>query len=201
MLLLLLLVLVLPADAETLRIDSSTGTLLVLLEKEGPLRALGHDHVVRAPAFDGSVELSSGSAQLALTIDAQALTIDRPEERRAQNWSAIAQSDLPKIAASMQGPSGLDVLRFPTIRLVSQSIEPVEGEKDTWLVTGHFTLHGATQTVDFPVVMTDGLGGRWFSGYVRLRPSDYGVKPFSMFLGGLRVKDEAVVRFSLFGRR
>lgn len=198
---LLLLALALPARAETLKIDPSTGSLRVVVEKDGPLRALGHDHVLRAPAFEGSVELSGASAKLVLTIDAQALTIDRPDERRDQHWGSITEADIPKIEASMRGPAGLDVARFPTLRLVSESIEPVAGEKDTWLVTGRFSLHGSTQTIDFPVVMTDGLGGRWFSGYVRLRPSDYGIKPFSLFLGGLRVKDEAVVRFSLFGRR
>lgn len=183
--------------AETWKLDASTGSFKVLLEKDGPLRALGHDHVVRAPVFAGTVELSSASASLSLTIDAGKLTIDEDADRASEGWKTLDAGDKAKIAASMRGDKGLDVEKHAKIELKSDSIEPVEGEKDLWRVEGKLSLHGQTRAVDFPVTMLERADGRWFSGYVRLRPSEYGIKPFSVFGGAVRVKDEAVVKFSL----
>jgi polyisoprenoid-binding protein YceI len=206
-LLLCVAVLLLPAArasaqyARTLTLDASTGSVRVLLYKEGPLRALGHDHVVSAPRFSGQVELSSGSAELTLTIDAAALLIDTPTARAEQGWKELSEDDVAKITAGMEGTRGLDVKRYPRIALRSETIEPVAGEKDLWQLTGRFELHGTTQAIDFPVTMSDGPGGGyWFSGYVRLRPSEYGIKPFRVFGGAVSVKDEALVKFSVLGR-
>lgn len=197
----LLLALALPASAETLTLDPSTGTLRVVLYKDGPLRALGHDHVVLAPKFSGQVELEASSARMTLTIDAQALTIDEDAARAAENLSPIPEKDREKIAAGMRGPKGLDVRRFKTIALRSDDIAPLPNEKDLWVLNGQFELHGSTAALETPIAVTDGPGGRWFTGYVRLRPSDYGIKPFKVFGGAVSVKDEALVRFSILGRR
>lgn len=188
------------AGAQTLTLDPSTGSLRVLLYKDGPLRALGHDHVVRSSSFTGLVELSSASASLTFTVDAGALAIDEPQARAAEGMGALAEGDVRKITEGMRGPKGLDVERHPRIAFRSQSIEPVEGESDLWHVTGVFDLRGSTRTIDFPVAVSPGPGGRWFTGYVRLRPSDHGIKPFSVFAGAVRLKDEAFVRFTLLGK-
>ncbi len=191
----------LAAAAETLTLDPSTGSLRALVYKEGPLAAFGHDHVVRAASFRGVVELSSASAALTLSVDARALTIDEPKAREAEGWRPIAEKDRREIEAAMRGPKGLDVEKRPELELRSESIEPVAQEKDTWLLTGRLLLHGAAQAIEAPVVVSSTPAGAWFSGYVRLRPSDYGVKPFSVFAGAVRTKDEAVVKFDLLGRR
>jgi hypothetical protein len=188
------------AGAETLTLDSSTGSLRVLLYKEGPLGALGHDHVLAAPAFSGNLELGANTAQLMLSIDAASLSIDSTPVRAAEGLSDIKDSDREKIDAGMRGPKGLDVKRFPKITFRSDTIEPVSGEKNLWEVTGRFELHGATQTIDFPVTVSEGPGGRWFTGYVRLRQSEFGIKPFSVFAGAVRVQDEFLVRFTLLGK-
>ena len=201
-LLLLALAALLPgaARAETLTLDPSTGSLRVLLYKDGPLSALGHDHVLEAPAFSGQIELSSGSAQLMLSIDASKLMIDSGPARGAEGLGELKDSDLAKIDAGMRGPKGLDAARFPKITFRSDTIEPVPGDDHLWEVTGRFELHGATQTIDFPVQVSDGPGGRWFTGYVRLRQTDFGLKPFSVFAGAVRLKDEFLVRFTLLGK-
>ena len=199
--LLFLAVAAFPGRAETLILDPSTGSLRVLLYKDGPLRALGHDHVLRAPIFEGRVEFSGSAAELTLSINARALQIDENSARAAEGLPSISAKDQAKINDGMRGSKGLDVERHPSITFRSSMIELVAGEKDLWLLTGQFTLHGSSQTIDFPVTVADGLGGgRWFTGYVRLRPSEYGVKPFSVFGGAVRLKDEALVRFTLLGR-
>ena len=190
-----------PAKAEIFRLDPSTGSFHVLLYKGGPLRALGHDHVVAARAFEGEVEITTATSKVSLSVDAVALIADEAQTRKALNMSEIIERDRAKIEARMRGPKGLDVAQHPRITLESELVEAVYDEPSLWLVTARFSLHGATQTLQFPVTAVEAQGGRWFSGYVRLRPSEYGIPPYSAFAGALTLKDEALVRFNLFGRR
>jgi polyisoprenoid-binding protein YceI len=189
-----------PGAAQTLALDPSTGSLRALLYKDGPLRALGHDHVVRVPAFSGTVEFASGTARLELAIDAAALLIDEDRARADEGMAALKKSDVEKITDGMRGPKGLDVSRHPKITFRSTEISPVADEKDLWQVAGKLSLHGVERELDFPVSVSEGPGGRWFTGYVRLRPSEFGVKPFSVFLGAVKLKDEAFVRFTLLAK-
>lgn len=189
------------AGAQTYTLDPSTGSLRARLFRDGPLAAFGHDHVVVAPTFQGAVELSSATATLRLVVDARALKIDEDAAREAAGLRAVSAADRSEIEKTMRGPKGLDVERFPEMSLLSQSIEPVPDEKDLWHVIGSFQLHGSTQTIEAPVAVRDGPGGgRWFSGYVRLRQTDFGLKPYSAFAGAVKVRDDFVVSFDLLGR-
>lgn len=192
----------LPARAETLRLDSSTGSFRVYLYKEGLLKALGHDHLVVAPDYRGVVDLWTSSAVLHLEIDTDWLEIDKPEARETVGLKQpIKDSDVAKIRASMKGEKGLDVKRHALIAFASTSIEPVEGEKGFWMVNGALSLHGTLRTIEFPVELSARPGGYWVSGYVRLNQSDYGIKPFSVAGGAVRVQDEVMVRFHLAAMR
>lgn len=179
------------AGAQTFTLDPSTGSLRAELFRDGPLAAFGHDHQIASSSFTGTIELSSASATLSMTVDARALRVEDP----------LPEGDLARIAATMRGSKGLDVERYPAMTLVSDSIEPVPEEQDVWHLIGRFSMHGSTQTIEAPVTMALGPGGgRWFSGYVRLRQSDFGIKPYSAFAGAVRVRDDFVVTFSLLGR-
>lgn len=190
------------ARAETLHLDPSTGSFRAYLYKEGLLKALGHDHVVVALDYRGIVDLWTSSAVLHLEIDSDWLEIDKPEARAAVGLvQPIKDSDVSKILASMKGEKGLEVKRHPLIAFASTSIEPVEGEKGLWMVNGALSLHGTLRTIEFPVELSERPGGYWVSGYVRLNQSDYGIKPFSVAGGAVRVQDEVMVRFHLAAMR
>lgn len=184
--------------AETLELDPSTGSFHVILRKEGLLKRFAHDHVVEARDYKGAIELWTSSAALRLDIPADKLEIDLAPARREEGFlSEVSPRDHEKILKSMRGEKGLDVARFPLIGYQSDKIEPVEGEPGMWMVSGHFLLHGVASPMDLPVTMTARPGGYWVSGYVRLRPSDYGIQPFSAAGGMIAVQDEAMVRFNL----
>ncbi len=169
------------AGAQTFTLDPSTGSLRAKFFRDGPLAAFGRDHTVAASSFTGTVELSSASAAMTMRVDARALkVVEEDEPADFQKWVSGHISDLA---------------------LASQSIEPVPEEKATWHLIAQLTHHGEARTVEAPVAVRDGPGGgRWFSGYVRLRQSDFGVKPYSTFAGAIRVSDDVVVSFDLLGR-
>lgn len=196
--LLLLALLSSPALADDWVLDPSTGSFRVVIHKEGALKALGHDHVLEARDFRGRVELSDSSATLHLEVNAAGLEIDEPSARRAEGFaSEVSPGDREKIRRTMRSEKVLDVRRYPLITLDAPSIEPVPNEKDLWMLSGSFSLHGTTTTLDVPVTLSPRAGGYWATGYVRFRPSDYGVNPVKAVGGLVRTADEALVKFQL----
>ena len=187
-----------PAAAEQWTVDPSTGYFRVVLLKEGLLGGLGHDHVVEVRGARGSVEIGDSTGSVHLDIDAASADIDQASGRAEEGFKKdVEPGDRDKIRAGMRGPKGLDVARFPKIAFDSTVVERVENLKGTWEVTGIFSLHGSTRALEFPVILAERPGGYWAYGYARIRPSEYGIKPFSVLGGLIRVSDEAVVRFNL----
>ena len=185
-------------SAQQWTIDPSTGYFHVVLLKEGLLGGLGHDHVVDLRGARGEVEIGDSTGSVHLDIDVAAADIDLAAGRFEEGFKkAVEEADRVKILAGMRGPKGLDVARYPRVKFDSTQIEPVESLKGTWEVTGVFALHGSTRSLEFPVTLAERSGGYWAYGYARIRPSDYGIKPFSVLGGLIRVQDEAVVKFNL----
>lgn len=201
-LLLAALALARPAAAETWTIDPSTGYFRVVLLKEGLLGGLGHDHVLDVRGARGSFEIGETTGAARVAVDAGALEIDAPAPRAEEGFSRpVVEGDRARSRAGMRGPKGLDVARYPTISFASTGISRVESLPGTWEVSGTFFLHGSSRPVEFPVVLAERPGGFWAYGYLRLRPSEFGIKPFSVLGGLIRVQDEALVRFNLGLRR
>jgi polyisoprenoid-binding protein YceI len=166
--------------------------------KEGLLSGLGHDHVVDAGPARASAVIAESSSSVHLELDTSGIDIDAQSSLLAEGFKKqVEESERAKIRGEMRGAKGLDVQRYPAIKFDSTSIEKVAGLKDIWEVTGVFSLHGSTGTLEFPVTLSPRPGGYWAYGYVRLRPSEYGMKPFSVLGGLIRVQDEALVKFDL----
>lgn len=179
-------------------LDASTGSFHVVIEKEGMLKALGHDHVLEVRASRATFMIGASSASLRLEIDSSSLEIDLPRTRREAGYDEdITESDRAKITQVMRGKKGLDVEHHPLIVFESEKIEPADESSGIWMVLGTLSLRGKKQNLEFPVTRMDDGEGFWAAGYVRLRPSEFGIKPFSSALGMVRVKDEALVRFRL----
>ena len=99
----------------------------------------------------------------------------------------------------MKGDDQLDVEHFPRIRFESTKV--AKGADGSLVVTGRFTLHGQTRTVQLPVTVEErddgSLRGR---GTLRLKVSDYGITPYRAFLGAVKVKDEVRLHLDLIAR-
>lgn len=191
-------ILPLHAAVDSWTLDASTGSFLAIIEKEGILKALGHNHALEVRASRATFMIGASSAALRLEIDSSSLEIDLPRTRREAGYDDdIPESDRAKITMVMRGPKGLDAAQHPLIVFDSEKIEPADESSGVWMVSGTLSLRGKTQNLEFPVSRSEDGEGFWAAGYVRLRPSEFGIKPFSSALGMVRVKDEALVRFRL----
>lgn len=80
----------------------------------------------------------------------------------------------------LRGANFFEVDKFPEISFKSTSIKPA-AKKDTYDVTGTFTMHGVTKTVTLPVEFLGFVKDPWggeragFSMHITLNRKDYGI--------------------------
>lgn len=193
-----------PALGDALQVDPRASTLVVKLYRTGVARALGHDHVVRATRFAGTVRFTPqqlGTSGVNLEVDATALRADEPEMRQRfeARGAPLSESERQEIQEAMEGPDQLDVAHYPKIRFESTEVTPLGS--DRYQITGRFTLHGTTRTVRFPATVEAQGTTLRASGSFDFLQSDYGIKPFRFALGAVGNRDRVTLHFDLVARR
>jgi polyisoprenoid-binding protein YceI len=184
------------------RLDGAS-VLIVQTWKDGAAARLAHDHAILAPTFSGEVTYHAADptqSRIVVDVDAGRLIVDDDRARAVVGLEpGVPQKDREAVDESMKGSDQLDVEHFPRIRFESTAV--TQGADGALLVTGRFSLHGQTRTVQLPVTVeerADGsLRGR---GTLRLKVSDYGITPYSAFLGAVKVKDEVRLHLDLIAR-
>ncbi len=184
-----LLLVLLSSIAVAEPLDPEQTELAVLVWKRGIAAAAGHDHVVRATRFGGSLDRPDPAhVKVDVTIETASLIPDEPALReKLRVGPAVKDSDRKTIEEHLKGPGQLDVEKFGTIHFESTQSQLDERGKGS--IKGRLTLHGVTREVECPVTVT--LVGNRLRGSARLRLalSDYGVQPFSALLGLLGNRD------------
>lgn len=184
--------------APTYSVSYADSFLLAVTGKTGLFSFASHDHAVIASkwtaqaAFDPQ-ELAKSS--LTITVPAASLVIDSPEARKlAQLGSGPSPDDVKKIQARMLGPEVLDAIRYPAIEFKMTSAE-ADGP-GRLRVAGALTLRGRTRPVTVPVrFQRESTGAYTFDGEFTVRQTDFGMKPESVGLGTVKVKNEVRIRF------
>jgi polyisoprenoid-binding protein YceI len=177
--------------AEGTWIASPAGSrLTVHVLKRGLLSGLAHDHHFVAADWSASARFDpsgDGPAHLEVVVRAASLQDQQP---------ALSPEDRAKV--DRQAARILDAERFPEIRFASDRPPRLPpGDRAELDLVGTLTLHGTGRPLTIRVeVLRDGEGWR-VHGAVRLRQSDFGVEPYSGFLGTIAVQDEIEVEFVL----
>lgn len=87
----------------------------------------------------------------------------------------------------------LDASRYPEIRFAAEVVDKTD---DGYRLTGILHIKGAARehVID---LRTEEFGDSWgMSAESRIHQSDYGVRPYSMLMGSMRVADEVAVSFA-----
>lgn len=189
-----------PVGPRTFVLDAKKSQLVIQVFKDGAAAAFAHDHTVHATEMSGEVVADPASpekSKVSVTVQTKSLVNDDPQVRRQFGLDpTVPEKDKRSVEESMKGTDQLDVARYPTMSFVSTSVEK-SGDKVT--LTGDFTLHGVTRPIKMPIsVKIDGntLTGE---GKVRMKQSDWGIQPYSAFLGAVKNKDEIVLNVLLVG--
>jgi polyisoprenoid-binding protein YceI len=125
------------------------------------------------------------SAQLSVDVDS--LEVLRGE------GGLTPLSGPEKILVRSNALRQLGAAGYPQIRFDANSIEH---NQDGYRLAGKLQIHGETRphVVD---LRTEDLGGRWrLKAQTVVRQSDFGVKPYSLVMGSVKVADEVTISFT-----
>jgi len=181
-------------------IDSSKPqSVLIRVYREGPLSRLGHDHVVAARQVRGYVLVPRDHAQARtdLYLSVGSLLVDDARDRAEAGFTTrITQADIEGTRRHMLD-AVLESAQFPFVILsgVCVSDMPLCGTLDT-----RITLHGVTRTISVPIVVQSDSARLVVSGHLSVLLTDFGMTPYSVLGGALRVSDRVDVDFRLEAR-
>jgi hypothetical protein len=199
------------AEVVPYQVDNRESLLAVVTHRAGPAARLAHDHLISAPLNRVALELDpqepEGTVRFTLRFPATELAVDRPEERtwfspRAVRLGIlpepglplISSSDVPKVRKAMLGPEQLDASRFPEVSVELLGLERRGGGSARvglpWSARVRVALHGTSRELSVPLryeiveqgqLTVEAVGEASFS--------DFGIPPYSAFLGAIRNQD------------
>jgi polyisoprenoid-binding protein YceI len=169
-------------------IDPAAGELRIRTGVAGRAAKMGHRLTIAMQSWDATVRWAGDkpkSAELTVAVDSLAvISGEGGIKPLAGPEKGVARSNALK---------SLDAKKFPQIRFVADDIAKTE---DGYRLTGTTEIHGTArpQVVDLTV---EDRGDTWvLSTQVSITQSDFGVKPYSLFMGSLKVADEVTVEFT-----
>jgi polyisoprenoid-binding protein YceI len=167
----------------TYSLGPDSATLTVTTGKTGAAAMAGHNLKIQVTSWSAQLTLAEdpGADALTLTVDSKSL--------RTKAGSGGAQSldddDLPKIDETISN----DVLKGKQIAFQSTHVHPGDGP-DELHVHGDLNLLGKTGPVEFTLTIDD---SGHLSASTTVKQSEFGMKPYSILFGTLKVADEVEV--------
>jgi hypothetical protein len=191
-----------PAGVQLLQIDPSGSQLTLRVYREGPLAALGHNHVIAVHGLEGSVQWHPDPARCSFTVrfPVESLSVDEPALRAAAGADFAAPVEAAArngTRTNMLGPRLLDAQHHAQITLVS---ERVTGSAAAPLIAVRVYVAGHDTLLEFPAQVVHDTAGLRASGEFELRQTTLGLTPFAVMFGALRVADAMRVQFDIRAR-
>jgi YceI-like protein len=149
--------------------------------KSGLFSGFAHNHVVLAPIGGASMDPEGLKAEVSFTT--KDMKVVDP---------GISDKDRAEIQSTMLGSKVLDASRYPEVRFKSSRIEQTSPQH--YRVTGTLELHGTRKELSFEVTGTP----EHYHGATKLKQTDFGIQPISLFGGSVKVKDELELEFDVY---
>jgi len=177
-------------------VDPERSRLTIEVRRAGSLARFGHDHIVASHDLRGYVALDEGRADLLVPLER--LAVDEPALREEAGFDTQpSEADIGGTRDNMLDKV-LESRRFPFALIrASGAGTGVAGRT----IGVSITLHGMTRTLQVPVRIDRATDEIDVSGSLALNQTDFGIKPFSILGGAVRVQDRLELRFRIAARR
>lgn len=191
------------ADAAHYRIVEDGTRIYARVFRGGSMAKLGHNHVVLFPDVRGDVFLADqpGGSLLDLVVTVAGAEVDPPALRARQGrdfQSDISDDARARTRGNMLGETLLDAARHPYIAISSAAIA---GSFDKPEVMLDITIREATHRLTVPVSLRYDEDRLTAEGRLELLQSDFGMEPFEVLGGALKVKDRVELVFTITAER
>lgn len=169
-------------------LTAADGELQVLTGVGGPAAKMGHRLTIAMASWQAGVTWRGTKPVSAdLVVEVDSLQVVKGE------GGVTPLSGPEKVVVRSNALKSLDVKKYPKIRFSTEDIAKTDSG---YRMTGTVEIHGTSrpQVVDLEV---DDHGKAWvLSARVPLVQTQFGVKPYSLFMGTLKIDDEVTVTFT-----
>ncbi len=179
------------ADPASWRADTSKSQMTVHVLKKGLLSGMAHDHHFVPGEWSAKARFDPArpsDVHVEVVIVAGSLRDNQPK---------LSAEDRKKVDQQAAGPEVLDASRYQEIRFTANRFEPSvpapAGRRLQGVLVGTLSLHGQTRPLSMRVVATAAGEGWRVLGAASFQQSDFGIEPYSGFLGTIAVHDEVKV--------
>lgn len=169
-------------------LDPGCGELDILTGVAGPAARMGHRLTIVLRSWQATVSWRGPRPVAAdLTVDLDSLEVVRGE------GGVTPLTGPEKSVARINALKSLNAKKYPRVRFTADDLTATE---DGYRLTGTVEIHGTSQPQTVDLTITD-RGPEWgMSATVPLTQSVFGIKPFSLMMGTLKVADEVTLTFS-----
>lgn len=165
--------------------------LTIEVHKGGFMAKVGHNHILASHQLTGQISRSRTVGQVRIPLST--LTIDEPVLRHKLGWEPIDSEYAIQSTRRNMNRYVLQSDQFPDALIDVHCPVPFH---DTCQVA--ITLHGVVQKIEhMPVQIQETKNQVIVTGFYTLLQTDFGIKPFSVLAGGLRVENPVIIRYSL----
>ena len=174
----------------TYELGPADGQVLVRTGREGLAARAGHDLTIEITGWSARAtvpDAASGGitgATLTAELDLGSLAV-RQGTGGAKPLTDRDRRDIQQTARKILGQSA--AATFASTRFIPSS-------SATGAIEGTLTLRGTSRPLRLQVTSA---GPGHFRGSATLRQTDFGITPYSGFLGALKLKDEVAVEFDI----
>lgn len=169
-------------------LDASSGELQIRTGVAGRAAKMGHRLTIGVKSWNANVQWHGGDPTSAeLVVDVDSLEVLKGEggvTPLAGPEKAVARSNALK---------SLDARKFPRIRFSANDIVKTPGG---YRMSGVLDIHGTSRPQVVHVTVEDRADSVALSAEVPVTQTDFGVKPYSLFMGSLKVADDVTIVFS-----
>jgi polyisoprenoid-binding protein YceI len=165
------------------------GRITLRTSRDGLAASAGHDLTIDAARWSGALVVGADMEPVSLevTVDLGALVV------REGTGGIKPLSDRDKREISVTARKVLGVDRYPQATFTASGFE-ASPDRSGGVVAGSLTLAGQSRPVRLEVTEA---GPSRYRATTTVRHSDFGIKPYSAFLGSLKVADAVQVEVNL----
>ena len=169
-------------------LDPSSGQLMIRTGVAGPAAKTGHRLTILMQSWQATVDWKGKvPAGVDLTVEVDSLEVLRGE------GGVTPLTGPEKGIVRSNALKSLEAKKFPRIRYTATE---VTATPDGYRLSGTVEIHGKSRPQSVEVRLED-RGDAWaVSAQAVLTQTDFGVKPYSLLLGAVRVADQVTIDFT-----
>ncbi len=141
----------------------------------------GHDHVIRAAGFTGSLRYDSGDAstcEVSIELDVNSMGVDEDAMREFLGWETLNSTSKNSVRSNMLDEDQLYASAHPKMNYVATSCETTASGIR---ILGDMTIRGVTQSLPIEGTLTTTTTGLESEAVVEFNQSSFGYTPYKLF--------------------